>query len=121
MPSNSKKHLLIYLGLSFAISWAVWIPLALTRIEYKSSPYLLAAALMGAFWPDLAAIILNYLVKDLDQIIDFRQRIYNLKRIRPAWHLIILTLWPVLHGIAIGISTLLGQPIKSKWVLGSIP
>ena len=79
MPSYSKKHLLIYLGLSFAISWAVWIPLALTKIDYQSSPYLLAAALMGAFGPGLAAIIINYLDRDLEQITDFRQRIYDFK------------------------------------------
>ena len=120
MPSNAKKHLWIYLGLSFAISWAVWIPVALTSVDYQSSPYLLAAALMGAFGPGLAAIILNYLDKDLDQITDFRQRIYDFKRIRPAWYLIILILWPVLHGIAIGITTLLGQPIPESGFLAEL-
>ena len=120
MPSYSKKHLLIYLGLSFAISWAVWIPLALTRVDYQSSPYLLAAALMGAFGPGLAAIIINYLDRDLDQITDFRQRIYDFKRIRPAWYLIILTLWPVLHSLAIGIATLFGQPIPESGFLAEL-
>jgi membrane protease YdiL (CAAX protease family) len=120
MPSYSKKHLWIYLGLSFSISWAVWIPLALARVDYQGSPYLLAAALMGAFGPGLAAIIINYLDRDLDQITDFRQRIYELKRIRPAWYLIILTLWPVLHGIAIGIATLLGQPIPKSGFLAEL-
>ena len=120
MPSYSKKHLWIYLGLSFAISWAVWIPLALTRVDYQSSPYLLAAALMGAFGPGLAAIIINYLGRDLDHITDFRQRIYDFKRIRPAWYLIILTLWPVLHGIAIGIATLLDQPIPASGFLAEL-
>jgi len=120
MPSNAKKHLWIYLGLSFAISWAVWIPVALTSVDYQSSPYLLAAALMGAFGPGLAAIILNYLDKDLDQITDFRQRIYDFKRIRPAWYLIILILWPVLHGITIGITTLLGQPIPESGFLAEL-
>lgn len=120
MPSYSKKHLWIYLGLSFAISWAVWIPLALTRVDYQSSPYLLAAALVGAFGPGLAAIIVNFLNRDLDQITDFRQRIYDFKRIRPAWILIILAIWPVLHGIAIGITTLLGQPIPESGFLTEI-
>jgi membrane protease YdiL (CAAX protease family) len=120
MPSNSKKHIWIYLGLSFAISWAVWIPLALTRVDYQSSPYLLAATLMGGFGPGLAAIIINYLDRDLDQITDFRQRIYDYKRIRPAWYLIILTLWPVLHGLAIGIATLLGQPIPESGFLAEL-
>lgn len=117
-PSN--KNLWIYLGLSFAISWAVWIPVALSRIDYQSSPYLLTALLVGAFGPGLAAIILNYLDKDLDQIIDFRQRIYDFKRIRPSWILIILTIWPVLHGLAIGITTLFDQPIPESVFLAEL-
>jgi len=120
MLSFSKKHLWIYLGLSFALSWAVWIPVAFTRADYHSSPYLLAAVLVGAFGPGLAAIVVNYFGRDLDQITDFRQRIYDFKRIRPAWILIILTIWPVLHGIAIGITSLLGEPIPESIFLAEI-
>ncbi len=114
MPQTSKKHLRTYLILSFVISWAIWIPIAITGKDYQSSPYLLAAVLVGAFGPGLAAIIINYLNKDLDQITEFRQRIYDFKRIRPSWILIILTFWPVLHGIAIGITKLLGEPIPES-------
>jgi membrane protease YdiL (CAAX protease family) len=120
MPSFSKKHFWIYLGLSFALSWAVWIPVALTGADYHSSPYLLAAVLVGAFGPGLAAIAVNYFSRDLGQITDFRQRIYDFKRIRPAWILIILTIWPVIHGIAIGITSLLGEPIPESKFLAEI-
>ena len=120
MPSTSKKNLWIYLGLSFAISWAVWIPLALTKVDYQSSPYLLAAALVGAFGPGLAAILLNFLDRDLDQIADFRGRIYDFKRIQPAWYLIILTIWPVMHGIAIGVTKLIGKPIPESSFLSEL-
>ncbi len=92
MPSPSKKQLWIFLGLSFVFSWTVWIPVALTRVDYQSSPYLLAAVFVGAFGPGLAAIIVNYINRDLEQITDFRQRIYDFKRIRPAWIMIILTI-----------------------------
>ncbi len=114
MPSYSKKQLWIFLGLSFAIPWAVWIPVAFTGVDYQSSPYLLAAVLVGAFGPGLAAIIVNYIDRDLEQITDFSQRIYDFKRIRPVWILIILTIWPVLHGIAIGITRLVGKPIPES-------
>ncbi len=120
MASNSSKQLWIYLGLSFAISWTIWIPVVLTRVDYQSSPYLLAAALVGAFGPGLAAILVYILARDIEQLTDFRQRIYDFKRIRPAWYLIILTLWPVLHGLAIGITTLLGQPIPESGFLAEL-
>ena len=120
MDSFSPKHLRIYLILSFTISWAVWIPIAFTRVDYQSSPCLLAAALVGAFGPGLAAIVVNYLNRDLDQIIDFRQRIYDFKRIRPAWYLIILVIWPFLHGSAIGITTLLGETIPQSRFLSEL-
>jgi membrane protease YdiL (CAAX protease family) len=120
MPANSKRNLFIYLVLSFAISWAIWIPLALTKTDYQSSPFLLSAALVGAFGPGLAAIIVNYLNRDLDQITEFRQRIYDFRRIRPAWYLIILAIWPVLHGISIGITALSGQPVPESAFLTEI-
>jgi len=120
MPAIAKKHIWIYLGLSFAFSWVVWIPVAFSRLDYHSSPYLLAAVLVGAFGPGVAAIIINYFSRDLEQITDFRQRIYDFKRIRPAWILIILTIWPVIHGIAIGITSLLGEPIPESKFLAEI-
>ena len=120
MPVSFKRNLTLYLILSFAISWAIWIPLALTRTDYQSSPFLLSAALIGAFGPGLAAILLNFLNRDLDQITEFRQRIYDFKRIRLAWYLIILAFWPVMHGIAIGITALSGEPIPESPFLAEI-
>jgi membrane protease YdiL (CAAX protease family) len=114
MLQSPKKHLALYLFLSFAIAWAIWIPIAFSQVDYQSSPYILAAALVGAFGPGLAAIIVNFLDRDLDQITDFRQRIYDFKRIRPSWYLIILLIWPVLHGLAIGITTLFGDSIPES-------
>lgn len=104
----------IYLLLGFSISWAVWIPVAFTGKDYQSSPYLLAAVLVGAFGPSLAAIILTYFNREREDLADFRSRIYEVRRIRPSWLLIILGLWPLLHALAIGISTLAGAEIPAS-------
>jgi len=109
-----------FLFLSFAFSWAIWIPVAIIGKDYQSSPYLLAAVLVGAFGPGLAAIILYYLSGDLEQINDFRQRIYDLRRIRSGWIIIILAIWPALHGIAIGITRLAGRQIPESPFLQEI-
>lgn len=104
----------LFLLLGFGLSWAVWIPVALTGRNYHASPYLLAGMLVGAFGPGLSAIILNYLKRDLDHFQDFRSRIYELRRIRPSWILIILALWPVLHAGAILITRIFGSPIPDS-------
>ena len=104
----------IYLLLSFGISWGIWIPAAFTGRDYQSSPYLLATVLVGAFGPGLAAIIVTYINKDKEDFQEFRNRIYELRRLRPAWILIILALWPVLHAAAIGITSWIGAPIPES-------
>lgn len=120
MQTFSRKNLIIYLILSFTLSWAVWIPVALSGKDYQSSPYLLAGTLVGAFGPGLAAILINFIRWDMERVTDFRQRIYDFTRIRPAWYLIILLIWPVLHGIAIGFTTLLGDPIPESGFLSQL-
>jgi membrane protease YdiL (CAAX protease family) len=114
MTENSVRFPWIFLLLGFALSWAVWIPIAITGQDYQSSPLLLAAMLVGAFGPGLAAIILTYINRDRDDFQEFRSRIYELGRIRPSWLLIILALWPALHAAAIGITHLFDAPIPAS-------
>lgn len=114
MERSYSRFPWLFLILGFAISWAVWIPVGFTGRDYQSSPYLLAAVLVGAFGPGLAAIILTFSSKDLDVISDFRERVFDFRVIRPGWILIILFLWPTLHGIAIGITSLFGEAIPES-------
>jgi membrane protease YdiL (CAAX protease family) len=104
----------LFLLLGFAFSWAAWIPIAFTGRDYQSSACLLIGVLVGAFGPGLAAIILSYLNRGQDDFNDFRKRIYDLRRIRPAWILIILGLWPAMHGLAIAITHLAGRSVPES-------
>ena len=103
-----------FLLVSFGLSWAIWIPIAISGKDYQSSPSLLIGTLLGAFGPGLAAILFTYINRDEDDFSDFRDRIYGLHRIRPSWLLIILALWPATHAAAIGITHLAGSPIPSS-------
>jgi membrane protease YdiL (CAAX protease family) len=120
MADSNPKFPWGFLLVSFLLSWAVWIPVASTGKDYQSSAYLLAAVLVGAFGPGLAAIIFNYFSGDMEQINDFRQRIYDYRLIRPGWILIILALWPALHGLSIGITKLFGNQIPESPFLQEI-
>lgn len=114
MIERNNRFPWIFLLIGFGLSWVIWIPVAFTGRDYQSSPYLLAGVLVGAFGPGLAAIILTYLNREREDFQDFRNRIYELRRIRPSWILIILSLWPALHALAIGITRLLGAPIPDS-------
>jgi len=59
MKQSNSRFPWLFLILGFAISWAVWIPVGFTGRDYQSSPYLLAAVLVDAFGPGLAATLLN--------------------------------------------------------------
>jgi membrane protease YdiL (CAAX protease family) len=114
MRSAAGRFPWSFLLASFVLSWSIWIPVALTGRDYQQVPGLLIAVLLGAFAPGLAAIALSYKNRDKEDFNDFRQRIYQLRRIRPAWLLIILGLWPVLHLLAIGITRLAGAPVPDS-------
>jgi membrane protease YdiL (CAAX protease family) len=104
----------LYLVLGFGLSWAIWIPIANTGRDYQESALLLVGVLVGAFGPGLGAIILTYFNKEEGAFQEFSNRIYDFRRIRPSWILIILALWPALHAAAIGITRALNGPIPES-------
>lgn len=114
MKSADGKFPWTFLLLAFGLSWAIWIPVAATGKNYQSSPGLLIAVLLGAFGPGLAAIALHYKNRDEVDFNDFRQRIYQIGRIRPSWLLIVIGLWPVLHLLAIFITQLSGAQVPAS-------
>ena len=114
MTDRSGRFPWKFVLLGFSLSWAVWIPVAVTGRDYQSSVILLMGVLVGAFGPGLGAILLTYLNREQDDFQEFRNRIYELRRIRPSWILIILGLWPFLHATAIGITYLLGNSIPDS-------
>ncbi len=114
MKSTGARFPWVFLLLGFALSWAAWIPIALIGKDYQASPCLLIGVLVGAFGPGLAAIVLSYLERDKEDFNDFRKRIYELRRIRPSWILIILGLWPALHGLAIALTHLAGRSVPGS-------
>lgn len=114
MTERTGKFPWIFLLLGFALSWAIWIPVAISGQDYQASPGNLISVLVGAFGPGLAAIFLTVINRDKGELRDFQSRIYELRRIRPSWILIILAVWPALHAAAIGITRLLGAPIPDS-------
>ena len=49
--NSTKKLPWLYLILAYGFAWLCWIPVALTGIDYQTSPWLVFIVLLGAFGP----------------------------------------------------------------------
>ena len=97
----------LFLALTFAISWALWIAAALSG---KSTAELPTAPLylLGGFGPSIAAILLLSLRSDPQTRRDFWRRVIDFSRIRPLWYLLIFLMIPLVTVAAYGFDILLG-------------
>ena len=82
MSTSIHKNVWLFLPIAFGFAWLFWIPVALTGVDYQTSPRLLAVTLVGVFGPGLAGGILTYTDKDKDARQDFWQRAFDFLLIR---------------------------------------
>jgi membrane protease YdiL (CAAX protease family) len=108
MGTKTTRFPWLYLILAYALAWVFWIPIAMTRQDYQSSPVLLIAFLIGVFGPGIAGIVMTYVETGRKGGKEFWQRAVDARRVRPLWWLAILLLWPLLHAAAIALTRLLG-------------
>ena len=62
----SRHSLLAYFILAYAISWAIMIPLALTRQGVLQAPIPFSVHYLSSFGPLLAALIVTWLESGVD-------------------------------------------------------
>ena len=108
MNTPKPKFPWIYLFLAYALTWLFWIPVAVTRQDYQTSPFLLAVVFLGVFGPGIAGIIMTYREQGKEGGRDFWRRVFDFRRISLKWYALILLLFPMLHLISIGINYWLG-------------
>ena len=97
-----------YLFLAYGLTWLFWIPIALTRQDYQTSPLLLATMFLGVFGPGIAGIIMTYYEQGKEGGRDFWRWVFDFHRISLKWWVLILLLFPILHLISIAINHWLG-------------
>jgi membrane protease YdiL (CAAX protease family) len=108
MNTPKPKFPWLYLLLAYGLTWIFWIPLALTRQDYQTSPILLAVMFLGVFGPGIAGIVMTYREQGKEGGKDFWRRVLDFRRISLKWYALIIFLFPVLHMISIGINHWLG-------------
>jgi membrane protease YdiL (CAAX protease family) len=108
VDTEKQKFPWLYLVLAYALAWICWIPVAMTRQDYQNSPGLLIAVFVGISGPGIAGIVLTYVGGGREEARDFWRRAVDVRRVRPLWWLAMVLLWPILHGVAIALTRLLG-------------
>ena len=98
---NTRRHLSpwLFFGLTYALSWLLWIPAALSGQDVTSSPWFIAYVL-GAAVPSITGVALTYASEDREGRRDFWRRTFDFRRIKPAAYGFILLAFPLVYGVA---------------------
>jgi hypothetical protein len=101
------------LGLTW-VPWAVAIVLGAGQEEveaYSFQGVVFAFAIVGLFGPTIASLIMIFRSGSQALKADFKDRLFNLRRIIPRFLVLTIVLPPLVVSTAIGISLLFGQSI----------
>lgn len=117
--SPPQSRLWQFFALTFAITWAFWIPLALTGQDVMAGPMMIAL-LVGGFGPSIAGIVMVYRAKDREGIRDFWRRSVSFKQIGARWYRVTLLLFPVAYGLGILLDVLFGGNLPGAEALARV-
>src|SRR5262245_21095926 len=100
-----RRPIPTYFVLVYALSWACWIPLAISK-TLASFPFLVLATL-GISMPSLVGILLTALDGGRSGLGELFGRLGRV-RVPLIWYAVVLLLLPVLQLVALGVPALLG-------------
>ncbi len=91
--------------LTFAITWGLWVPAALSGQNISQSAWMIVYFL-GGFGPSIAGIILTYRAASRQERRDFWLRAVQFSRISPGWQAFIWLVYPLVFGVSIALDWL---------------
>lgn len=86
--------------LTFAITWVLWIPVALAGVDPTSQPLTMLGYLLGGFGPSLAGIVLTYRGSGREERREFWRRVTSFRRISARWYPFIFLIYPAVLFLA---------------------
>ena len=96
----------IYCILTFGISWALWIPCALSGQDSRSTIWIIPS-LLGGFGPSVAGIVMTYRSSDKQARADFWRRTFGFGRIGVGGYLFALLVFPAACAASILVESLI--------------
>lgn len=118
MDKQTKK-LLIFFAVTFAWTWAFYIPIAAGGHNPYQVPWTILL-ICGGMGPSVIGIVMVFLTLDPAARRDFWQRSFSFKRIHGFWWAVIFLLFPMLYGLGILIDIALGGSLPEMTQLRSL-
>jgi membrane protease YdiL (CAAX protease family) len=109
MQSQYRYRPVAFFLLTAALSWGPWVAAAHFSFERGQDAANYGFQLLGLLGPFFSALILTFASRNDALKRDFRDRLVNLRRIRPLYLLIAVVVMPVASMLAILVSARLGQ------------
>jgi membrane protease YdiL (CAAX protease family) len=106
--TSGRKLPWLYLLIAYGWTWLFWIPVAMTKQDYQKSPLLLGLMFLGLLGPSIAGITLTYWEQGKPGGRDLWRRVFDVRRIRLVWVVVILLLSPLLHLVSMVMNSWLG-------------
>ena len=104
--TGSSRGLWVFFALTYAFSWLIWIPLALSGRKVA-----LPVVAIGAISPSLAGVLMTFLTTDTEGRRDFWRRAFSFRLVRARWYAVIALTFPAIMAMTIVLETLLsGAP-----------
>lgn len=104
-----------WVALTLGFTWGPWaVAIALGAGQEEAEAYsfqgaVFAFAILGLFGPTIASLLMVFRSGNQALKADFKDRLLNLRRIRPRFLVLAIVLPPLVMSVAIGISLLFGQ------------
>jgi len=105
--NKQTKNLLIFFVLTFAWTWAFYIPIAAGGHSPYQMPWTILL-IFGGMGPSVIGVLMVLFTLDKESRRDFWRRSFSFKRIGGLWWVIIFLLFPILYGVSILIDMAMG-------------
>jgi CAAX protease family protein len=105
--SSARSQPWLFFGVTFALTWAFWIPAAIWG-RPEPGPGTLLLHYLGGAMPPLVAIAMTFLRHGPEYRRDYWRRVIDTRRISGSWYAVILLLVPALVGFAALLDVALG-------------
>jgi uncharacterized protein len=110
LTPRDAKFPWLFLGLTYGLSWAIWVPYLLSG-KTVNSP--VPALIMACSVPSLVGILLTHLTSDGAGSVDFWKRVVSFKLIGLRWYAVIICLFPFLLALGLLTDKLFGGALPS--------
>lgn len=100
MKDLSDTKIWGFFGLTYGLSWLLWIPAALLDPK-TSEAWIVALYLVGGFGPSVAGIVWIGRTQNQEGQRDFLRRLLDFRQIGAGWYAFIFLIFPLLAGLSV--------------------